>query len=85
MPRSFRRFDPNNYVVAGTLALSDILTDNEQHFLPCGITLKLIEAIKEQTISHWEWSDENCLCGFVFTLLVFATVHSVLRVGSLLT
>lgn len=71
MLRSFRRLDPNNYVVIGTLAFSDILTDNGQHFLPCGITLKLMEAIKEQAISHWEQSDENSACVALFLLCWF--------------
>lgn len=71
VPRSLRRCDPNDYVVMGTLAFSDILTDNEQHFLPCGITLKLMEVIKEQAISHWEWSDENSACVALFLLCWF--------------
>lgn len=53
------RFDPNNCMITGTQARSGILTNNRQHFLPCGITLKLMVAIREQTVAHCEWNDES--------------------------
>lgn len=67
----FGRFDPDNYIVTGTQAGSGILTDNKQRFLPCGITLKPMVAIKEQTISHCEWNDESSACAALFCCVGF--------------
>lgn len=59
-------FDPNNCMIPGTQAHSGILTSNRQHFPPCGITLKLMVAIMEQTVSLCEWNDESPACAALF-------------------
>lgn len=60
------RFDPNNCMITGAQARSGILASNSQPFLPCGITLELMVAIKEQTVSGCEWNDESPACAALF-------------------